>query len=317
MRKSTSIKETVLLLGGTGFIGRNIIDYVHKNVELSSSYKFIILSRDLKTDIDDSAVYVSGDYADRNVLISLFSKWDFTKVFHCATSNTPISSINNIIGDINSNLIATIGLLDVMRDFGCSSIVYFSSGGAVYGDKKIDLISEAEICRPVSSYGVIKLTIENYLRLYQNQYGINYLILRISNPFGPFHTSDSQGIINIAVRRAVRKEVLEVWGDGIQTKDYIYVEDLVKIIFKLLNKKISNQTINIGSGKSMSINMLLEKIKFFVPSFQTKYIESKPSDVKNFCLDISLLNSIVDVEFTDFENSIIKTVLWETNQTDQ
>jgi UDP-glucose 4-epimerase len=133
MRKSTSIKETVLLLGGTGFIGRNIIDYVHKNVELSSSYKFIILSRDLKTDIDDSAVYVSGDYADRNVLISLFSKWDFTKVFHCATSNTPISSINNIIGDINSNLIATIGLLDVMRDFGCSSIVYFSSGGAVYG----------------------------------------------------------------------------------------------------------------------------------------------------------------------------------------
>lgn len=314
MKKSISVRETVLLLGGTGFIGKNIIDYVHKNVEFSSSYKFIILSRDIKRDIDDSAAYVFGDYADKNVLISLFSKWNFTKVFHCATSHTPISSINNILGDINSNLIATIGLLDVMKDFGCNSIVYFSSGGAVYGDKDIDSIPETEICSPVSSYGVIKLTIENYLRLYQKQYGINYLILRISNPFGVFHTSDSQGIINIAVRRAVRKEELEVWGDGIQTKDYIYVEDLVKIIFKLLNKNILNQTINIGSGKSISLNNLLDKIKFFVPSFQIKYIESKPTDVKNFCLDISLLKSIIDIEFTDFENSIIKTVLWETKQ---
>ena len=107
--------------------------------------------------------YVSGDYADINVLIPLFSKWKFSKVFHCATSSTPLSSGNDILGDIHGNLIATIGLLDVMKQFSCNYILYLSSGGAVYGKKYFNTISEDEICDPSSSYGVVKLTIENYL----------------------------------------------------------------------------------------------------------------------------------------------------------
>lgn len=303
-------KETILLLGGTGFIGRNIIDYVLKNEEYSN-YKIVVLSRNFQRETFASIAYVTGDYGDKNVLMRLFSKWNFTKVIHCATSTTPLSSGNNILNDINGNLIATIGLLDVMKENGCSNILYLSSGGAVYGEKHLNTISENEVCDPISSYGVVKLTIENYLRLYQKQYGINYLILRVSNPFGKFHVSEKQGIINIAIRRALREEAIEVWGDGSQSKDYIFVDDMVKIIFSLLKEKVVNKTINVGSGEIHELNMILSTIKIYLPSLEVNYVASKVTDVKDFCLDISLMQSLINFEFTEFEEAIRKTISWE------
>ncbi len=309
--------ETILLIGGNGFIGRNLIDFVMRNKEFSN-YKFVVLSRSIiENEIEneiENVVYVMGDYSDRYTLIDLFSKWNFGKVFHFATSTTPVSSGNNILQDINGNLIATIGLLDVMKDFGCKSIMYLSSGGAVYGEKNLNKISENEICLPVSSYGVVKLTIENYIRLYKKQYDINYLILRVSNPFGKFHTSEKQGVINIAIRRALREEKVEVWGDGTQSKDYLFVDDLIEIIFQLINKKVVNKTINIGSGETYQLNKILNTIKIYLPNLNVNYVESKASDVKDFCLDISLMNSLSDFKFTKFEEAIQKTILFEKQQ---
>ena len=309
-----STTKNILLIGGTGFIGRNIIDFVLKQEEFSN-YNFVILSRNNHNDKHYSNIdYVEGDYADKNLLISLFSKWNFTKVFHCATSTTPLSSGNNILCDINGNLIATIGLLDVMKDFGCKLILYISSGGAVYGEKHLDKISENEICNPVSSYGVVKLTIESYLRLFQSQYGICYLILRVSNPFGKFHVSENQGVVNIAIRRVLRETPMEVWGDGNQSKDYIYVDDLVRIIFLLLKNRVVNKTINVGSGKTHRLNKILDEIKIYLPNLEVNYIASKETDVKDFCLDISLMQSLLNFEFTPFEEAIRKTISWEKSK---
>lgn len=304
------VNETILLLGGTGFIGQNIINYVLTQEEFSNC-KIVVLSRDFQRDIVAPIEYVTGDYADKNVLMRLFSKWNFTKVLHCATSTTPLSSGNNIVSDINGNLIATICLLDVMKEYGCNYILYLSSGGAVYGEKHLDKISEYEICDPVSSYGVVKLTIENYLRLYQKQYGINYLILRVSNPFGKYHTSEKQGIINIAIRRALKKETIEVWGDGTQSKDYLFVDDLITILFRLLKLGVVNKTINIGSGEIHQLNRILRTIKIYLPTLEVDYVASKITDVKDFCLDISKMQSLLNFEFTQFEEAIRKTILFE------
>ena len=100
------IKEAVLLIGGSGFIGSNILDYSNQNDELLKRYKFVVLSRGFEKYLNDSAIYVTGDYSDKNILINLFSKWNFKKVIHCASSTTPFSSKNNILSDINGNLIA-------------------------------------------------------------------------------------------------------------------------------------------------------------------------------------------------------------------
>lgn len=300
-------KERVLILGGTGFIGQNIIDFLLKRDDYSDHY-YVVLSRNSYEKFNGKIEFVVGDYSDKTLLKDLFLKWNFTKVIHCATSTTPLSSSKNILQDINGNLIATIGLLDVMKECGCNYILYLSSGGAVYGEKNLDLISENEICHPVSSYGVVKLTIENYLRLYQKQYGINYLILRVSNPFGKFHVSEKQGVINIAIRRALKGESLEVWGDGKQSKDYIFVEDLIKIIFILIDKNVINMVINVGSGESRQLNIILSTIKKEIPNFKVDYVASKLTDVKDFCLDVSLLKSLIDFNFTDFDEAIGKTI---------
>jgi UDP-glucose 4-epimerase len=304
------LEDVVLLLGGNGFIGSNIVDFILKDKEFSSC-KFVILSREVIEKQFANIEYVTGDYSDINLLISLFSKWSFTKVFHFATSTTPLTSGNNILCDINGNLIATIGLLDVMRDYGCNSIMYLSSGGAVYGEKHLNKISENEICDPVSSYGVVKLTIENYIRLYKKQYNIDFLILRVSNPFGKFHTSEKQGIINIAIRRALRGEPIEVWGDGTQSKDYLFVDDLVEIIFLLIKNKVVNKTINVGSGKTYQLNTILDIIKKYLPDLKVNYVESKNTDVKDFCLDTSLMHSLAQHNLTKFEEAIQQTILFE------
>lgn len=307
------VKESILLLGGNGFIGKNIIKYF-RNLNIFLDFQIVVLSRKFQGKKDDGILYEVGDYGDKEILEALFSKWNFTKVFHLASSSVPISSNNNILVDLTGNLIATICLLDVMREHRCNYILFLSSGGAVYGDKNIPAISEKELCSPISSYGIVKLTIENYLKLYQKLYGINYLILRISNPFGAFHESEIQGVINIAIRRAIKGEPLEVWGNGSQSKDYIFMDDLLRIIIELVENKIINKTINIGSGKSYPLNAILNKIKLTLPEFKIKYIESKPTDIKDFCLDISLLQSLINFEFTEFEEAISKTIGYEQEQ---
>lgn len=306
------IKENILLLGGNGFIGKNIIEHF-KNNDAFSNYQIVVLSRKLQVKKKEGVIYEIGDYGSKEILDALFSKWRFAKVFHLASSSVPISSNTNILDDLNGNLIATIGLLEVMRNHKCTYIMYLSSGGAVYGTKNIHAISEKELCSPISSYGIVKLTIENYLKVYQKLYGINYLILRISNPFGAFHESEIQGVINIAIRRAIKGELLEVWGNGNQSKDYIFMDDLILIIIKLIENNILNKTINVGSGKSHPLNAILGEIKLILPEFKINYIASKPTDIKDFCLDISLLKSLIDFEFTAFEEAIRKTIVYEKN----
>lgn len=303
-------KDTILVLGGSGFIGKNLIGYFQKHPAFSN-LQIIVLSRQNHTIQLGNEIYEYGDYRNKEVLIKLFSKWNFTKVIHLATSTTPLTSENNFLTDIDGNLKATLGLLDVMKEFHCYYILFLSSGGAVYGEKKLDKICENEICEPISSYGVIKLTIENYLKIYQKQFGIHYLILRVSNPFGEFHNSESQGIINIALRRAINVEAIEVWGDGSQSKDFIYIYDLVKIISQLYENNVINKTINVGFGQAIQINLILDKIKLNFPEFKINYRQSKPTDIKNFCLDISLLKSLINVEFTNFDQAIQNTILWE------
>lgn len=303
-------KETILLIGGTGFIGSNLLESLIK-YNKKTNYLIVVLSRKTLKNETNNILYVKGDYSDVTFLKELFSKWNFTKVFHFANTTTPLTSNNNLINDIKFNLKPTLSLLEIMREFGCKFILFISSGGAIYGDKQIEKINENEICNPISSYGVVKLKIENYLKFHQKQFGINYLILRVSNPFGQFHASEKQGIINIAIRKALQGKNIEIWGDGNQTKDYIYIKDLIEIIHLLLNKKIINKIINIGTGEAHELNEILLVINKYLPNLKVKYLESISTDVKNFCLDISLLQSFINYKFTSFDESIKATIEYE------
>ena len=152
---------------------------------------------------------------------------------------------------------------------------------------------------------------EHYIRLYANLYQIDYLILRLSNPFGLHHRSETQGVINIAIRKALKGETFVVWGDGSQAKDYLFAEDIAQAMLQLIRADVKNQTINIGSGQTLSLVQIIALVKQKVPHFQVEFVDAMPTDVQQVSLDISKLKSLIPFALSPLESAIEKTFAYE------
>jgi len=305
--------KTILLLGGFGFIGTNIIKFIDDN--FLDEYSVIVFDRlDYHpygiTFRSVSKVY-SGDFTDKLFLKSIFKENQIDIVIHSLSTTVPAFS-ENVCFDIDTNLKPTVELLTLMNKYCVRKIVFVSSGGAIYGNEAGSALHcEDEDVYPRSSYGIIKLTIEKYLFQFYHLYGIEPLILRLSNPYGPYHYSQKQGIINVALDHAISERLFHVWGDGFAKKDYIYINDFCKILFDLLGYNIYGTVLNVGSGVIRSINDILTDIKMIIPDFKWEYGKANKLDVNHFELDISKLNkNIGNIEFTPFSKGILETYNW-------
>lgn len=299
-----------LVVGGSGFLGLNWLQYLQQN---GSKDEVIVFAHEKPEGITfpPFVTFVVGDYADAKALDDLFAAHHFDRVFHFASSIIPAISSENIRQDIESNLLPTIGLMEMMKKHQVSKLLYLSTGGAVYGNVNQEKVPEDFPCKPISSYGIIKLAVEHYIELYANLYQIDYLILRLSNPFGSFHRSPKQGVINIAVRKALRGEVMMIWGDGSQAKDYIYAADIGKAIDGLIQAGVKNETINVGSGESLTLNEIIKRIQAKLPAFRVEYKDAKLTDVQKICLDTSKLSSRIKWEITSFDQALDATIAYE------
>ena len=295
------MKKTILLLGGFGFIGSNFMDFLQKRK--IQDFRILIFARKDSPEKRERfknvirEVYI-GDFCTENDVRKVFNDHKIDLVFHLISSSVPFTSNQDIAADINNNLLSAIRLLDLCIEFKIEKIIFSSSGGAVYGDINKESYSEEDDGSPNSSYGIIKITIEKYIKLYAHLYGIKYLCFRIANPYGLFHTSDTQGAINIAVKRAVLGDEFKVWGSGNNKKDYIFAEDLCRIIYNILESDIQNKILNIGTGKGISINEILSTIKIFQPDFSISYSEAKLFDVSNVVLKINNIEKFIIFELT-------------------
>lgn len=302
--------EKNLVVGGSGFLGLNWLAYLQQH---GAESEVVVFAHEKPAGVEfpSFVTFVEGDYADAKALDDLFSSHPFDRVFHFASSIIPAISSENIRQDIESNLLPTIGLMEMMKKHQVSKLLYLSTGGAVYGNVTEEKVKEDYPCKPISSYGIIKLAVEHYIELYAKLYQIDYLILRLSNPFGEFHRSPKQGVINIAVRRALQGEVMTVWGDGSQAKDYIYAADIGKAIDGLIKAGVKNETINVGSGESLSLNEIIKRIQTKLPAFQVEYKEAKLTDVQQICLDTAKLASKINWEITSFDQALDATIAYE------
>ncbi len=304
--------KNILLLGGFGFLGTNVTDYVSKF--LSKEFRIIVFenkqNHPLGISPDGISKIYCGDFTDKMSLEAAFKENKIDYVFHFISSTVPSTSNKQILFDIDSNLKSTIQLLDLMVAYKVPNIIFISSGGAIYGNSVLQRIAEDQSNSPISSYGILKLTIEKYLLLYNYLYGVNYLSLRLANPYGPFHLSDKQGVINIALKKGLYNEIFEVWGNGTSTKDYIYIEDFTKILFLLIEKNISNEILNIGTGIGHSLNDILHLITQKEPGFQWYYTQKQKFDIQCIILDITKLQKLVEFNFTPLTEGIDKTFDW-------
>lgn len=279
----------VLVIGGNGFIGSHLID------------QLLLGGHDVRV-FDIAYERYRKPLANVDYRISTLDNipdlyealLGIDIVFHLASSTVPSTSNIDTVSDINKNLIPTLNLLNLMIKLGIYRIVYFSSGGAIYGFPQTIPIIEEHPLHPISSYGILKATVEMYLFLYQRIHQLKPLIIRPSNPYGPRQGHYmAQGVVSTFLRKVKLNESLIIFGDGNSKKDYIYISDLIKSCSKLsFSDEIG--TFNIGSGNCHSINEIIATIKevtgkeiFTVNSEMQKY------DVNHFELDISKLKSVI------------------------
>jgi UDP-glucose 4-epimerase len=244
--------------------------------------------------VGGSLDWLEGDFGDFSLLEEAVSNVDV--VFHLICTTLPKTSNDDIAYDVASNVVPTLKLLDSARKFGIKKVVFFSSGGTVYGIPEKIPIPENHPNNPICAYGIHKLTIEKYLHLYYVLHGLDYSVMRVANLYGENQRSDrGQGVVPVFIDKMLRGEAIEVWGEGTVVRDYIYVDDVVDAAIKIAEYSEGRKVFNIGSGCGISINDVIVEI-----SRQLKckpLIEFKPArslDVPVNVLDISQAKKELD-----------------------
>lgn len=243
-----------LVLGGCGFIGSHVVDAL-----LNAGHDVSVLDRSpLRDDCNWASVeHFSGGLDQIEILARALV--DVDVVYHLISTTFPSTSNLDPVADIEGNLVATVRLLDLMREAGCRRIVYFSSGGTVYGEPAVVPVDESHSLKPICSYGVVKVAIENYLFMYERLYDLEPVVLRASNPYGPRQGKTGlQGLVGTVLSRLQQGEPITVWGDGEIVRDYIFVKDLARLALIAGGEKAQTGVFNAGSGRGVSINELIE-----------------------------------------------------------
>ena len=277
-----------VVTGASGFIGSHLVDGL-----LSAGYRVKALGRHLPGLIAPAArthpnlSLVSVSLADRLALQQVLEGVEI--VFHLASGSLPQSSNRDPHADVQVNLLGSLNLLEASRLTGVKRLIMVSSGGTVYGIPSVVPIPEAHSTDPICSYGITKLAIEKYVALYRQLYGLEGLVLRVANPFGPRQRLDAaQGVVPVFLGKALRREPLQIWGDGSTIRDFLDVADVVDALLAAAIYQGEELLFNIGSGKGLSLNQLIELLEAQLNrSLEVDYLPSRGCDVSTnvLCID--------------------------------
>lgn len=279
----------ILLLGAAGFIGTNLtIELAKKTedeitlVDRSKAFFKPIVSMDLKNvHILEADLTVDMDFD------SILKEQEV--VYHLVSTTVPTTSNQHISQELVSNVIFSANLFEACIRCGVKKVVFVSSGGTVYG-KEVDCpLKEKTATNPISSYGVQKITIEKLLYLYRYMYGLDYRIIRLANPYGPYQRPNGVlGAVTTFTYKALKRDEITVYGDGSVVRDFIYIDDAIRAIMKIVNGENKHRTFNLGCGYGTSIKQVLETIeKALGIKLNVSYLEGRKVDVPVNYLDIS------------------------------
>jgi UDP-glucose 4-epimerase len=248
----------ILLTGGAGFIGSHVADQL-----LREGHQVIIvddLSSGKRENINPAATFYHMDIRDK-ALEDVFRREKPEVVDHHAAQINVRASVEDPLHDLEINIGGTVHLLELSRTYGVKKVVFASSGGAIYGEQDYFPADETHPCRPLSPYGVSKLTVENYLFYYGAAFALRSVALRYANVYGPRQDPLGEaGVIAIFSQKLLAGEQPIINGDGMQTRDYVYVEDIARLNALAVNKEVEGP-FNAGTGIETSVNYLFEQIR--------------------------------------------------------
>lgn len=273
----------LVVIGGNGFIGKH---FVAAAVAKGHSVSIVGRASCIAQEHGPAVDYRPGGIAALAGDIALLGRAD--RICHFATSVTPATSNADPLTDIETNLMAMVRLLEAMRHTGNRRILFLSSGGAVYGRPHYLPIDEAHPLNPVSSYGVVKAAIEQYLHLYEANYGFAPTIIRLANPYGPGQNSIGQlGAVNTFIHLAQTGQVATLWGDGSVVRDFVYISDVTALLLAAAEGEASG-TFNCGAGTGTSLVELIRTVEQATgKALQRQFKPGRPFDPPAVVLDVS------------------------------
>jgi len=303
-----------LVVGGNGFIGSHVAEgLVKKGYDVTIFDHFKTGMKNLDQTIDKIEI-VNGDFLNEADVCNALEGVDY--LFHYISTTTPATAIKDPIYDIESNILGSVKLFQNASNNNVKKIIYPSSGGTIYGVTNDYPNKETNSLNPVNPYAISKLTIEKYLGYFNYMCGMDYVILRYSNPYGERQNPyGEQGVIPKFLVNIKHGESPLIYGDGSMIRDYIYIKDVVDATMAVLEKNTHERVFNVGSGKGTSLNNLIEIISNVVgQKIVPQYKADFSNYVKKNVLDISKIERETGwIPKTEIQEGIKKTWEWIDN----
>ncbi|MBI3753627.1 MAG: NAD-dependent epimerase/dehydratase family protein [Deltaproteobacteria bacterium] len=247
----------ILVTGGAGFIGSNIVDaYLQEGHDVSVIDD---LSTGRNENINPKARFYKADIGAEE-MGKIFADGRFDVVNHHAAQIDVRKSAADPVFDAQANILGSLNILQQCVKYGIKNFIFASTGGAIYGEQEEFPATESHPTNPLSPYGIAKLAVERYLFFYKNTHGLNSTILRYANVYGPRQDPHGEaGVVAIFTQKLLRKEQPVINGDGMQTRDFVYVGDVVRANILALSYA-EGGIFNIGTGRESTVNDLFRRL---------------------------------------------------------
>ena len=304
----------ILVTGGAGFIGSNVVDNF-----ISLGHKIVIvdnLSTGFRENINPRAKFYRVDIRSKKIE-EIFKKEKIEALCHHAAQIDVRKSVEDPIHDARINIEGTLNLLSNCIEYKTKKVIFASTGGALYGEQDYFPADESHPERPLSPYGIAKLAIEKYLYFYKEVFGLNYISLRYANVYGPRQNPWGEaGVVAIFTQKLLSGEEAIINGDGKQTRDFVYVKDVVKTNLLALDYPESD-FFNIGTGIENDVNTIFKLLRQKTGSKQKEiHKPGKPGEQKRSVLDCSKAKKLLGWSPKySLENGLEETVKYYREKT--
>lgn len=301
--------NTCLVLGANGFVGSHLVDMLAKKSG-NEVRAFDRYSKPPQFNNNENIIKIVGDIYNDNDLEVAMVGVDY--IFHAFSATTPFSSDDDPYTDVTKNLLRNVQIFNMCAKYSVKKIIYISTGGAVYGmATEFNKVSEETAALPVSPYGICKLATENYLEYYKRRFQTEYIVYRLTNPYGPRQiVKHNQGVIPAFIEKVREDKVIEVYGDGSSSRNFIFINDAIDMIKNSFEQSNKYPLYNIGSEESQSLNQLITELKkitgkdirvHYNPS-PTTFLHKTEISIDRYCSEFG------KPVFTDFRKGLTITL---------
>ncbi|TLD41573.1 MAG: UDP-glucose 4-epimerase [Candidatus Jettenia ecosi] len=277
----------ILVTGGAGFIASHLVDKL-----IDEGHQVVVidnLSAGRRENIHTNAIFYKMDICDAVALEEVFKQERPEIVNHHAAHVNVRKSVEMPVYDANINILGSLNLCELSKKYKIKKFIYVSTGGAVYGEPKDLPVKETCPVEPLSQYGVSKHTVEHYLSIFHKLYNLNFTILRYPNVYGPRQSPHGEaGVVAIFSELILQNARPTIFGDGSKTRDYVYVDDIIRANLIVLNNVGNGEIYNLGWGKEISDLEVFQAVRRVLKSdIEPIFSEKRPGEIDHISLDSS------------------------------